>query len=345
MAKLNIDFVLIDETKLRYGFRALMSGAELEEFKNNPVMLLQHNRPREYAGAKEIMFPIGKWWDIRVDGTRLLAKPDFDDEDEIALKVQHKVEKGYLNGASVWVDPIEASEAPEVMLAGQSLPTLTKWGVNEASIVDIPGCRTALALRNSAGTRIELSATSDADVSNLLKSFIKPTSTTKNMKKEHLLKLGLQEDASDDAISEKLSVIITGNQQLQTLVTENTNLKNEVIALKAQADKAKVDALIDGARKENKIFEGEVEQYKKLAVADFETTKSIIDNMKPNVSLEKQMEAGSKTETNKLAASELLKLSGADLYMQGKLEQLKELDPENFKLKYKEAFGVEYNSN
>lgn len=344
MAKLNIDFVLLDESKLRHGFRALMSGAELDDFKENPVMLLQHNRPREYEGRPNIMFPIGKWYDIRVEGARLLGKPEFDDDDEIAVKVQKKVEKGYLNGASVWIDPIESTEDPRLMLPGQSMPTLSRWGVNEASIVDIPGCRSALALRNSAGERIELSASSTIDVANTLKSFLKTFPIKTNMKKEHLLKLGLSEGASDDAIADKLTALLNVNEQLQNVASENTNLKNEVIALKAAANTARIDALIDDAKKSGKIFEGEVENYKKLAAADFDTTKSLLDAMKPAKSLQVQFEEGAQSDSNKLAAAELVKLSGAELYRLGKLEQLKDLDLPSFKLKYKEAFGVDYNN-
>ena len=38
-----LTFVLHDESVNTYGFRMLTSGANLEEFKKNPVMLLNHD--------------------------------------------------------------------------------------------------------------------------------------------------------------------------------------------------------------------------------------------------------------------------------------------------------------
>lgn len=40
--------------------------------------------------------------------------------------------------------------------------------------------------------------------------------------------------------------------------------------------------------------------------------------------------------------SDLIKLSGTDLYYKDKLERLKELSVPHFKIKYQEAFGLEY---
>lgn len=45
-------FVLHDETVNTYGFRMLTSGANLEEFRKNPVILLNH---------KDWELPIGRW--------------------------------------------------------------------------------------------------------------------------------------------------------------------------------------------------------------------------------------------------------------------------------------------
>lgn len=157
MAKLNIDFVLIDESVLVFGFRCLMVGAELESFKANPVMLCQHIRPDD-ATKDEIRLPIGKWWDIRVEGDKLKAKPDFDDKDTFAMEVQGKVERGYMSGASVWLEPKTASDDKSLKIEGQNLPTVTKWGVLEASIVDIPNCKNALAIRSQDGTKLTLNA-------------------------------------------------------------------------------------------------------------------------------------------------------------------------------------------
>lgn len=340
MAKLNIDITLLDESVLRYGFRALMSGALLDEFKANPVMLLQHNRPKEYSGRQEIMLPIGRWCDIRIDGGRLLAKPEFDDDDEIAVKVQRKVEKGFMNGASVWIDPIETSDEADKMLPGQFLPTATKWGVLEASIVDIPNCKNALAIRNNVGARIELSASANADVQTTLQSLL-PFSNQMMDKKNLCAKLGLDDNVTETVIYDKLSALLGAQTQITSLGIENQSLKDEVVRLNAEASEGKVVSLIESAKNAGKIFEGEIERFTKLAKADFATTKELLDGMKAHTRLETQL-AQSGNDGNKLAIAELMKLSGETLYREGKLEALKGLDVESFKFKYKEAFGVEF---
>lgn len=338
MAKLDIDFTLLDDSVVRNGFRALMSGGDIEEFKKNPVMLLQHNRPKEYAGADDIMLPIGAWYDIRIDGNKLLAKPDFDDDDELAIKVQKKVEKKYLNAVSVWIDPFTVSDDPATMLPGQTLPTFTKWGILEASIVDIPNCKNALAIRNSAGNRITLSGTLDKATAEYLKTL----TTQKTMDRKLLCaKLGLDENATDAQISEKLVADKNAIEASALLATENTNLKTEITRLKTEAETAKVEGLVDAAITASKLTATDREKYIKLAKADFDTTKEVIDGLKPYKSIESQLSAGGE---NKAELDELVKLSGKELYVQGKLERLQALSPEQFKLKYKEAFGIEFPS-
>lgn len=49
-----LTFVLHDESVNTYGFRMLTSGANLEEFKKNPVMLLNHD---DYLAD----WPVGKY--------------------------------------------------------------------------------------------------------------------------------------------------------------------------------------------------------------------------------------------------------------------------------------------
>ena len=51
----------------------LTSGADLSVFENNPVMLLNHD---------DWDLPIGRWENIRIEGTRILADAVFDEDDE-----------------------------------------------------------------------------------------------------------------------------------------------------------------------------------------------------------------------------------------------------------------------
>ncbi len=346
MAKLNIDFILIDDSVVMNGFRALMSGAQLSSFVANPVMLLMHNRATPgllNAPDNDAMLPIGKWYDIRVEGNKLLAKPDFDDADPFALKVQSKVEGGYLKGASIWIDPLKVSNDAALKLQGQNGPTITGWGVLEASIVDIPNCKNALAIKNSAGDKLALygNAGPYKEVNDYLLSLI----DKKNTMDKNLLcaTLGLDVNATDTQITEALLAFKNSAAASLQLAGENKTLGDEIIRLKKEATDKKITDLVDGGIDSKKLMAGDRDRFVKLATADFDTVKELIDGMKPYESIAGKLAAGGASTAEKAELADLLKLSGEQLYKQdGKLARLKQLDMETFKVKYKEALGVEY---
>ncbi len=329
-----------------YGFRALMSGAQLEVFKQNPVMLLMHGRSVEgYSKPLETdtVLPIGKWYDIRIDNKRLLAKPDFDDDDEFAVKVQKKVQKGYYNAASVALEPIAVSDEDELKLTGQTGPTITKWSILESSIVDIPACKNALAIRNSAGKTIMLSGNREnEEVTNALKNLIPDNMDKKLM----AAKLGLPEIATDAEISTKLAAVLAESNKVTGLEAENTKLKGDVTKLEGDVATIKtaslqkqITDLVDGSIAAKKLTATEREKWVKLATADFDTTKELIDGMKAFEGVENKLSVG---DPGSAEFIELTKKSGRELYMSGGFEKLKTLSLEIFKVKYKEYYGVDY---
>lgn len=344
MAKLDFPICLIDESVVDYGFRVLMSGCQLDSFSRNPVLLFQHRRADDAPGmplTDDAVLPIGKWEDLKIENGKLLSYPEFDDDDEFAVKVQNKVKKGYLNAASIWIDPIEVSDDEQLKLPGQYGPTITRWGIREASIVDIPNCRNALAIRNSAGKKILLSG-GDQDAKEVidhLKTFL-PINNTEMDKKLLAAKLGLDANVSDDIISSKLAAVVADAASVADIKQENTNLKQKIVELNDAATTAKVESLVDGAIQANKLAAGDRDKYMKLAKADFDTTAELIASMKPYHSVEQQLQGQEQKGAAEVA--ELVKLSGRELWKQGKLDRLKELDQAQFKLKYKDAFGIEY---
>lgn len=344
MAKLNIDFVLLDESVVMYGFRALMSGLQLEAFKKNPVMLFMHARAEEgYSKPLEedVVLPIGKWYDIRVEGSQLLAKPEFDDNDEFALKIQSKVEGGYLNGASVWLEPFAVSEEPALMLQGQTGCTITKAGILESSIVDIPNCRGALAIRNSAGKKLQLNASHDADAWNYLQTLLPNTNNSNMDKKKLAAKLGLDENVADDVLQTKLAAVMADAAKVPVLEQTNVTLTAKVQELETERDTAKFEGLVDNAITAKKLAAGDRDKWIKLAKADFDTTKEMIDAMKPYESIESKLGANGLNDAQQVELDALVKLSGRELYMQGKFEDLKKLSVSHYQSKYKEYFKVD----
>ncbi len=132
-----MELILSDESLNRYGTRILTKGIKLDSFLKNPVMFYNHDRER---------LPIGKWENVKKSDGKLVATPVFDVGDEFAKEVKRKFEEGYLNSASIGILVLGTSNEPELMLQGQSLPTITKCELLEVSVVDIPANASAVKL-------------------------------------------------------------------------------------------------------------------------------------------------------------------------------------------------------
>ena len=185
-------FIISDESVNRYGYRILSRGMSTTSFEKNPVVFYNH-------GTYNL--PIGKGKDLRhePDGT-ITLDIDFDTEDEQALAVQKKAERGFLNACSVGIDVLETSTDATVVLAGQTRPTVTRSELLELSICGIPGNRNALRLN---GVHTE-------DIEHILPRI--------NQRKELKMKrvfeqLGLPETATEEDILAQLAALETDDIQ------------------------------------------------------------------------------------------------------------------------------------
>ena len=143
-------FCVHDESVNTYGFRMLTSGANLEEFKKNPVVLYNHN---------DWETPIGRGENVRVEDGRILVDVVFDEEDEKGRTIAGKVERDFLRMASIgtW-PPEEISDDPALKLPGQTGPTATRWTMREVSVCPIGSNHNALAMYvRATNKRIDLS--------------------------------------------------------------------------------------------------------------------------------------------------------------------------------------------
>ena len=77
------------------GLDLQMSGADLERYQANPVVMYGH----EYWGRQAL--PIGRADDVRIDGDALRADLLFDLEDEFARSVDRKIRGRFLNAVSI----------------------------------------------------------------------------------------------------------------------------------------------------------------------------------------------------------------------------------------------------
>ena len=185
-------FIISDESVNRYGYRILSRGMSTTSFKKNPVVFYNHGT---YS------LPIGKGKNLchEPDGT-ITLDIDFDTEDEQALAVQKKAERGFLNACSVGIDVLETSADASVVLSGQTRPTVTRCELLELSICGIPGNRNALRLNGVQTENIE----------QILPRINQPKKL--NMKPA-FNSFDLPETASDEVILDQLAALETDDLQ------------------------------------------------------------------------------------------------------------------------------------
>jgi hypothetical protein len=126
--------------------------------------------------------------------------------------------------------------------------------------------------------------------------------------------------------------------QLTTATTKLTEKETELATIQATHIKAQVSTILSDATREKKIT---VEMRNVLAT-QYETNpeglKALVATLKPFESVVKTTEI---TDVQKTEVAELMKMSGLELFNNGKLDRLKELNADGYKVKYKEAFGSE----
>lgn len=156
--------------------------------------------------------------------------------------------------------------------------------------------------------------------------------------------LGVEPTASADEINNAIASVVAKAGQVDAVTMQlnqekqkNADLQGQLDAIEATKQDVAIAQLVDGAIEAKKIVATDKEKYVRLAKADFEGTKDILDNMKAFTGLHAEMkdaDAATKEELGKLAA-----MSAHDIWKQGKFERLKELSTEVYNIKYREFIG------
>lgn len=225
------EFVVSTEDLNDHGYRILTKGIQLDRFLKNPVMYFEHE------GGK---VPIGKWVNLRKDGSKLIATPEFNEKDEFALKIKQAVEDGFINATSIGAIALKWSDAPEDLVKGQYRCTVVEASLYEISFVGLPS--NPHAVRLSANNQ-------DFEVPKLKQK------KDLNMK-GIALSLGLKESATEAEIV----AAINANK-------ENQNTQN-------------IDALIALGRANGHINDDNVEVYRSSAKNDYAVTLKMVEKTK-----------------------------------------------------------------
>lgn len=270
-------FIISDQSVNNYGFIMLTSGIDLSQFKKNPVMLFNHC---------ENDIP-GKWDNIRVEGNQLLADAVFDEKDPEAMVLSGKVDGGFLNGTSIGFDIVEF----ELGMPGfEGIPICTKSILKECSLTPIPSNGNALRLFDKEGKLM-----SDKDVLTVLSSNkLNPKIEIMKDLKTFIVALGLAADATEEQV---LGAVKALKGEHTSLTSKKSELEQKLAELQTKVDEAKtanITQLVDGAVTSGKIIAAEKDTYVKLATADFESTKSILDAKKAHTTLTAKLDVSGK---------------------------------------------------
>ena len=273
-------FILNDETEANsYGFYIITAGIKLDRFEKNPVMLSDHWNFNSNV--------IGRWHDIEINGTQLLAAPEFDTEDEEAAKIAGKVERDFIKGVSMGI-----LFSPENMIYLNGNIILTECELCEASIVPVPSNKNAVRLYNTEGELLK-----EDEIKSLCLSVPQNQSNLNleiNMKKillsiPALMALGIT-NPDKDGVEESVidSKVLDLSGKLEKLTQENEALKLAAKTAKEAQEaelKKSVTEKVNLGVTQGKIPADKTDQFINLGLASLDALNTALDSIPAKTSL------------------------------------------------------------
>ncbi len=211
-----------------FGTRVLTSGMNVEQYCRNPVLLYQHERGKVIGYVK----------DLRVENDEVTGELMFDEATELSRQCKKQYEFGSLRMVSIGIDILELGEDKELLVQGQTSPTVTKSKLYEVSLVDIGSNDDAIVLRKD-GMQITLGRDGESPLPLL------GTNNTQNSQQMELktlaLQLGLPETADEAAVNARITELNASNAEAERIRKENEDLKLAQIT-------SAVDAAVEGKK-------------------------------------------------------------------------------------------------
>lgn len=306
--KIDKEYLLTDSTVNCYGFRLLTSGYQMPEYAKNPIGYYMHGTdefPRE-------MGVLVRWEDLRKAGDSVYGKPVINMNHPRGSKTAEEAKNGFLNAASFGQFVVlESSDDEKLRLPGQTGLTVTKWFNRECSLVDVPGNFNAVCLYDKDGNQISLQS---------LQASAKQLSGATIEERKRLIETAKENKDVSELEAESLTKLFNEPQFFSQALAM---FKAQRIAyLNAQSyDDLESNGLLEEVK--TKDFEGYKAKYKTKFGKDY----------------------GEQKAANLSGLAYLQTLSFDELDKKGLLPDLKQLDMNVFCLKFKEAFGRDYNDS
>ena len=294
-----------------YGTRVLTAGMDVEQYERNPVLLYMHERGKVIGYVK----------DLKVEDGEVTGELMFDEASELSVRCKKQWEFGSLKMVSAGLDILETSEEAELLVQGQTCPTITKSKLFEVSLVDVGANDDAIVLQKD-GRKITLGKDSECPL-----PMLNNNKKQKQMEqKQYALQLGLPETATEAEIAAKIRELTAAKQENETLRKEKETLT--LASITAVVEKAVGEKRIGAEKKEEFVNLGKEIGQEKL--------ERIISAMSPQMKLSTVIGHQGGTAAEGTAAYK--KLSDVP---QGELLALRKEQPEEYKRLYKEEYGME----
>lgn len=320
--KIDREFLLTDDSVNSYGFRLITAGYLMDEYKKNPIGYDMHKRD---------MGVVVKWEDLRSDGKCVYGKPVINLSHPNGQRVLDDIENGFLNAASVGhLVVLDVSDDPNLKLAGQVGPTVTKWFNRECSLVDIPGNFNALKLYDKDEQEINLA------------DFTKPNFHPMSkivLTAAQLATLNLKAEATEQDVNTALNDLAAKAAKVEGLQTQLSASKQELIDFKATVAKNKTKDLLTPALAAGKITKEVHDQLEKDYSDKPEALEIVLKGLPEFKSITEKLDKGEAMSEQRV--KDLVAKGWDKLMENGEIVELKAKAPEAYKQLFKDTFGSE----
>ncbi len=347
MLKTTKRYVITTNAVNAYGFRVLTKGIDWSLYDGNPIMLYMHFRA---TGQNENeVKALGNVREIETDENGVVTgRLYFNDKYPFAVQMYDGYENGTYNMLSIGVHPVELSDAPELLLPGQTYPTVSKSIAKEISCVDIGANPEALgvALYDASGKIITLSDQGEKD--HFFHNQISQMKILTLSAPAILTLLKLSDTTPEAEVFEKIKTLVTlADDQAAKIVTlsaDKATAEGKVLELTKKLDDQvalvlsdKIDSLLNQAVADRKITADELPSWKELATVNLAHVEKVIGLKAGAVTVSQHLNTPSSND-------KLIKLCEKtydQLFAAGELEYVKLNDVEAYKTIYKNKFGSE----
>lgn len=252
-------FKISDQSVNSYGYIVLTSGIRHPE---KVPCLLNHDMDK---------LPIGYFTNFEKEGNDFFGELVIDENEE---KVNQKLTGGFLDSVSMGFMVKNITE-----IGGQI--AVSECELKEVSLVSIPS--------NPNAKKLAIGELQTLSIKYEPKTEINKLNIMDKTELEGLKTLAENQKAMIVDLQKQITAISTEKE------TELSTLKAELKAINEANLKANAEAIVRNAIEAKKILPSQKEAYLKLAMADFNTTKDLLNSIEPYKSISSQLSAQAQT--------------------------------------------------